>query len=248
MRILITNDDGIHAPGIKALEEAVREFSDDIWVVAPETPQSGVGHSISFHNPLLSIKHDERHFGVKGTPADSVIFALNGILKDKKPDLVLSGINQGANQSSDITCSGTISAAIEATVHGIKAIAFSQCGFKNTKWDTSKHFIKKMFKNLVAFEIPKDEFLSVNFPDALVDDVKGIKPAVQSIAKLRDLVGPIKHHFDFDYYWVGDLAFDKDLTGNYDYCLLNDKYVIVTPLKINLTSFNSITKLEKISW
>lgn len=247
MRILITNDDGIHAQGIKVLEKVAREFFKEVYVIAPETPQSGVGHSISFQNPLLPIKYDDNHIGVRGTPADSVIYALNGAMKNNPPDILLSGVNKGANQCSDITCSGTISACIEATAHGIKSIAFSQDGFVNTKWDTAEHFIRKMFLNLVNYNTKKGEFLSVNFPDADVSAVKGIKTAKQSISKGRNLEGP-RQHFEFDYYWIGELIFNDEYKDGYDAYLLSNKYVTVTPFKINLTAEETIKDLEKIAW
>jgi len=247
MRILIVNDDGIDAAGIKILEKVTREFSDDVWVIAPETPQSAVGHSISFRNPLLLTHYDEHHIGVHGTPADCVVYALNGALKYNPPDIVFSGINKGANQCSDITCSGTICACIEAVAHGFKAIAFSQEGFVDTKWDTAEFFLRKMLSNLLAFPIKKNEFLNVNFPDAKVDEVKGIRAARQSIGKGRVLEPP-RRHFEYDYYWIGELLPDTECKDNYDTYLLAEKYVTVMPLKVNLTAEDTLAELEALQW
>ena len=124
-RILIANDDGIHSAGIKLLETIARTLSDDVWVCAPETEQSGASHSLTIHRPLRAKKYDDRHYSVDGTPTDCVMLAMNHVLKDRRPDLVLSGINHGANIGDDVTYSGTIAAAMEATLLGLRAIAIS---------------------------------------------------------------------------------------------------------------------------
>src|SRR5262245_10529650 len=126
MRILITNDDGIDAPGLHSLREIAAKLSDDVWVAAPETNQSGASHSLSMHEPLRLRKIDERAFAVRGTPTDSVIMGVRHILKDKTPDLVLSGVNRGANMAEDVTYSGTIAGAFEGTILGIRSMALSQ--------------------------------------------------------------------------------------------------------------------------
>ena len=126
MRILCTNDDGIHAPGLKALETIARALSDDVWVVAPETDQSGVAHSLSLNDPLRLREISERHFAVKGTPTDCVIMGVRQIMRDHRPDLVLSGVNRGQNVAEDVSYSGTVAGAIEGTILGVPSIALSQ--------------------------------------------------------------------------------------------------------------------------
>src|ERR1700678_4267708 len=126
MRILLTNDDGIHAPGLKLLERIAEKFSDDIFVVAPETDQSGVAHSLSLNNPLRLREVGPRHFAVQGTPTDCVIMGVRKLMAGKRPDLILSGVNRGQNVAEDVTYSGTIAAAIEGTLLGIKSISLSQ--------------------------------------------------------------------------------------------------------------------------
>ena len=126
MRILVTNDDGIHAPGLKVCEEIARALSDDVWVVAPETDNSGVSHSLSLNDPLRLREIGERHFAVKGTPTDCVIMAVRHIMADSRPDLVLSGVNRGPNVAEDVTYSGTVAGAMEGAVLGIPSIALSQ--------------------------------------------------------------------------------------------------------------------------
>ena len=141
MRILLTNDDGIDSPGLYALREIAGQLSDDVWVVAPETNQSGASHSLSLHEPLRMRKIDDRAFAVRGTPTDSVIMGVRHVLKDKTPDLVLSGINRGANMAEDVTYSGTIAGAFEGNILGIRSIALSQAfGFESGKairWQTA---------------------------------------------------------------------------------------------------------------
>ena len=140
MRILLTNDDGIDSPGLHALRQIAAELSDDVWVVAPETNQSGASHSLSLHEPLRLRQIDERAFAVRGTPTDSVIMGVRHVLKDKAPDLVLSGVNRGANMAEDVTYSGTIAGAFEGTILGIRSMALSQAygveGAKTAKWQT----------------------------------------------------------------------------------------------------------------
>src|SRR5690606_33150073 len=126
MRILLTNDDGIHAPGFQVLEEIARQLSDDLWVVAPLEEQSGAGHSLSLSHPVRMQQFGERRFGVRGTPTDCVMMALGRIIEGPKPDLILSGVNRGANLAEDVTYSGTVSAAMEGTLAGIPSVALSQ--------------------------------------------------------------------------------------------------------------------------
>src|SRR5215210_1451938 len=143
MRILCTNDDGIHAPGLAALERIARELSDDIWIVAPETDQSGVAHSLSLNDPLRLREISERHFAVKGTPTDCVIMGVRHVMREVKPDLVLSGVNRGQNVAEDVTYSGTIAGAMEGTILGVPAIALSQAygpaGRMAVRWQCAEH-------------------------------------------------------------------------------------------------------------
>src|SRR5215470_2344852 len=138
MRILLTNDDGIDAPGLHALREIARQLSEDVWVFAPETNQSGASHSLTLHEPLRMRRIAERAFAIRGTPTDSVIMGVRHVLKDAPPDLVLSGVNRGGNMAEDVTYSGTIAGAFEGTILGIRSIALSQArseaGRKSIKW------------------------------------------------------------------------------------------------------------------
>ncbi len=126
MRILCTNDDGIHAPGLQVIEEIAKQISDDVWVIAPELDQSGVSHSLSLNDPLRLREVDDRHFSVRGTPTDCVIMGARHILKDRQPDIVLSGVNRGRNVAEDVVYSGTIAGALEGTILGLPSFALSQ--------------------------------------------------------------------------------------------------------------------------
>ena len=169
MRILLTNDDGVHAPGLKLLEKIAAKFSDDVWVVAPETDQSGVAHSFSLSNPLRLREITPRHFAVQGTPTDCVIMGLRTVLTDKKPDLILSGVNRGQNVAEDVTYSGTIAAAMEGTLLGVPSIALSQSyGGVETRerphWDSSEIHAPAVIEKILALGIPPGVLINVNFP------------------------------------------------------------------------------------
>src|SRR6201988_383023 len=144
MRILCTNDDGIHAPGLKVVEEIARALSDDVWIVAPELDQSGVSHSLSLNDPLRLRKIGECHFAVKGTPTDCVIMAARHILKGRPPDLVLAGVNRGRNAGEDVIYSGTVAGAVEGTILGIPSVALSQAYRSRSNqpphWETAVRF------------------------------------------------------------------------------------------------------------
>ena len=177
MRILLTNDDGIDSPGLHALRQIAAELSDDVWVVAPETNQSGASHSLSLHEPLRMRAIDERAFAVRGTPTDSVIMGVRHVLKDKPPDLVLSGVNRGANMAEDVTYSGTIAGAFEGTILGIRSMALSQAygidGVKGLKWQTALAHGPGLIRKLLAVEWGPSTVMNINFPDREPDDVAG---------------------------------------------------------------------------
>src|SRR4051794_16585121 len=169
MRILCTNDDGIHAPGLKIVEEIARELSDDVWVVAPELDQSGVSHSLSLNDPLRLREVGPRHFAVRGTPTDCVIMGARHILGGKLPDLVLSGVNKGRNVAEDVIYSGTIAGAMEGVILGIPSFALSQefgaDSRRNPYWDTGRKLGPGIIKKVLASGIPPDTVININFPN-----------------------------------------------------------------------------------
>jgi 5'-nucleotidase len=240
MRILLTNDDGIDSPGLHTLREIARQLSDDVWVVAPETNQSGAGHSLSLHEPLRMRSIDERAFAVRGTPTDSVIMGVRHVLKDKPPDLVLSGVNRGANMAEDVTYSGTIAGAFEGTILGIRSVALSQAfGFsqgKSIRWQTALAHAPDLLRKLLAMEWMPSCVMNVNFPDREPDEVAGTLVTVQGrrdpgllqIEERRDTWGN-------PYYW---LAFERRRSGaaeGTDLAAVYAGYISVTPLFLDLT-------------
>ncbi len=240
MRILLTNDDGIDSPGLHALREIALQLSDDVWVVAPETNQSGASHSLSLHEPLRMRQVDERAFAVRGTPTDSVIMGVRHVLKDKTPELVLSGINRGANMAEDVTYSGTIAGAFEGTILGIRSIALSQAfGFESTRsvrWQTALAHAPALLRKLLALEWGPSSVMNINFPDREPDDVAGTMVTVQgrrdpgllNIDERRDTWGN-------PYYW---LAFERRRSNakeGTDLAAVYAGYISVTPLFLDLT-------------
>ena len=240
MRILLTNDDGIDSPGLHALREIAGQLSDDVWVVAPETNQSGASHSLSLHEPLRMRKIDDRAFAVRGTPTDSVIMGVRHVLKDKTPDLVLSGINRGANMAEDVTYSGTIAGAFEGTILGIRSIALSQAfGFESGKairWQTALAHAPELLRKLLALEWAPSCVMNINFPDREPGDVTGTMVTVQG---RRDpgLLNIDERHDTWGnpYYW---LAFERRRSNakeGTDLAAVYAGYISVTPLFLDLT-------------
>ena len=183
MRILVTNDDGYHAPGLAVLEEIAAQFSDDIWVCAPSEEQSGAGHSLTLNRPVRLQKFAERRFAVTGTPTDSVMMALREVL-DSPPDLILSGVNRGANLGDDITYSGTVSAAIEGALAGIRSIALSQVyGPGNTAngggdaelFEAASRWGPKAIQPLLDAPFDERTLVNINFPPCPADQVQGLR-------------------------------------------------------------------------
>lgn len=241
MRILVTNDDGVDAPGIDVLRKIAAGLSDDVWVVAPDSDCSGAGHSITLKNPLRARKVSDRVYAVRGTPTDCVILGVREILRDKRPDLVLSGVNRGQNIAHDVTYSGTVACAMEASLLGIRAIALSLAadtiGPGDFKWDTALHHGAPLVKELVEKEWPTDVLVNVNFPDRDVDDVLGVKVTRQGL-RHRDQwdIDARADGNGFPYYWMRyRLQETEPLEGSDSWAVANG-YISVTPLSLDLTN------------
>jgi 5'/3'-nucleotidase SurE len=249
MRILVTNDDGIHAPGLKTLEKIARSLSDDVWVVAPDTEQSGASHSLTLTLPIRVRQINRRKFAVRGTPTDCVMMATTVLVKGKKPDLVLSGVNRGANLGEDTTYSGTIAAAMEGTLLRIRSVALSQSftAPHPVKWATAEHHGAKVIRKLLASDWADDVLMNVNFPDVMHNKVNGVKVVRQGRRNLFDL--NIEHRIDarnVPYYWIGF----KRQTGRpplqTDVGAVQAGYISVTPLHLDLTHGPSIRRLRDV--
>jgi len=238
MRILLTNDDGIHAPGLAALERIARTLSDDVWIVAPETDQSGLAHSLTLNNPLRLRKISDRHFAVNGTPTDCVIMGIQEVMGGK-PDLVLSGVNSGANMADDVTYSGTVAGAMEGALQGIRAIAMSQAyifdGERKVPWEVAETHAPALLDKLMGVEHPANTFLNVNFPNCGVDAVKGIQVTAQGKLTFGMIAEQRRDGRGFPYYWLKFDGRKSDLKPGTDVNALSDGFISVTPLKLDLT-------------
>jgi 5'-nucleotidase len=252
MRILLTNDDGIHAHGLEVLQKIALQLSDDVWVVAPETDQSGVSHSLSLNDPLRMRELGPRHFAVKGTPTDCVIMAARHILPEGKPDLVLSGVNRGRNAAEDVTYSGTVAGAIEGTVLGIPSFALSQSFTSATRhnlhWATALKFGPDIIRRVLAEGLPPDVLVNVNFPDCAPEDVKGV--SVSSQGKRPQELLRIEPRHDGrgnPYYWIAyERAPAHTARDGTDLWALSDNRIAVTPLRLNMTDEPFMKRLAQI--
>ena len=246
-RILLTNDDGIDAPGMKVLQRIARALSDDVWVVAPETEYSGASRSLTLTSPLRLRKITSRKFAVEGTPTDCVMMALSQVMGDKRPDLLLSGINRGANMAEDVTYSGTIGAAMEGTLVGVPSIALSQ-SFANRKvmhWATAEQHAGDIIRRLVALGWPKDVLMNVNFPDVLPGEVKGVEVVRQGRRDLTAL--NIEQRIDArekPYYWIGFRPTQGAPKAGTDLSATEEGRIAITPLHLDLTENKTLKQLK----
>jgi 5'-nucleotidase len=246
-RILLTNDDGIAAPGLKALERIARQLSRDVWVVAPEIEQSGAGHSLTLRRPLRIRQLRRKRFAVDGTPTDSVLLAVNQVMRAKKPDLVLSGVNRGGNLGEDVTYSGTIAAAMEATLLGVPAIALSLevASGKPVRWDTAEAHAPRVIRALAAAGWPANVLINVNFPNRAPDQVGRIEIARQGRRKIGDELGERLDLRGERYYWIGPMRSEEPTRKGTDLAAVNDGRIAVTPLHLDLTHGGTARHLER---
>ncbi len=241
MRILLTNDDGIHAPGLKVLEAIAKALSDDVFVVAPESDQSGVAHSLSLSDPLRLRNIGPRHYAVQGTPTDCVIMGVRKIMADHKPDLILSGVNRGQNVAEDVTYSGTIAACIEAALLGVPAIAMSQSfwsaeGDKAVHWECAQSHGPDLVSKILSTGIAPGTLINVNFPPCPANEVKGIAVTTQGrrdadlmrVEERRDGRGN-------PYFWLMFQKANFTPGEGTDLAALADNRIAVTPLRPDLT-------------
>ena len=248
MRILCTNDDGIYARGLEALEKIAREISDDVWVVAPQEEQSGAARALTLAHPIRLRQYDERRFAVSGTPSDAVLMAVDKILPGK-PDLILSGVNNGQNLAEDVTVSGTIAGAFQGMSLQIPSVALSLARFDraHAKWQTPEAHGGKIVKSLLDAGWPADAVINVNFPDREPGDIAGIevtrqghRDAVQLFAEERkDLRGGA-------YYWYGYTGELSDPAEGTDLRAIYDGRISITPLHLALTHEDALGSLASV--
>jgi len=247
MRILLTNDDGIHAPGLALLERVAAQLSDDVWVCAPAEEQSGAGHSLTLHMPVRLREHGERRFSVTGTPTDAINLGLRKLFADRKPDLVISGINNGENLADDVTYSGTISAAMEGALAGIKAVALSQAlrdaghGFA-----AAEAWAARVLRPLLDAPVARRTVVNVNFPALAPEAVRGIRVTRQGFHDYAR--GSLVEGTDprgRPYFWFGLEDVEHTLDHGTDLEAVNDGFISVTPLHVDLTHHASIGMLAE---
>ncbi len=237
MRILITNDDGVHAPGLAVLERIARSLAEDVTVVAPETDQSGVAHSLSLSDPLRLRKISEKHFAVKGTPTDCIIMGVRKIMAEAPPDLILSGVNRGQNVAEDVTYSGTVAGAMEGTLLGFPSIALSQCySPAGAHWDCVEAHAAPLIEKILARGLPEGVLMNLNFPACKPEEVQGVA-LVRQGRRAQELMKIDARHDGRGnpYYWI---AFERPtfLPGvGTDLEAVAQNRISATPLRLDLT-------------
>lgn len=251
MRILVTNDDGIHAPGLAVLERIARAIGDEVWVIAPETDQSGVSHSLSLNDPLRLREVGERHYAVKGTPTDCVIMGVRHIMAKSMPDLILSGVNRGQNVAEDVTYSGTIAAAMEGTILGVRSVALSQAynpdDRDNIPWDCAEQHAPGILTKLIAEGIAPGILVNINFPGCSAGDVAGVSVAVQGQREQELLrIDPRNDGRGNPYYWIAFARGKSALHEGTDLKALAEKRISITPLRLDLTDRPTLTQYAQL--
>jgi 5'-nucleotidase len=252
MRILLTNDDGVNATGLRVLEKIAAAFSDDIWIVAPSEEQSGAGHSLTLTVPVRLRKLGERRFCVTGTPTDSVMMGLAHVLGEQKPDLILSGVNRGANLGEDVTYSGTVSAAMVGALAGIPSIALSQSYAREGMGDTvpfaaAEAWAERVLTPLIAAPFAPKTLVNINFPALPPDEVKGVRVVRQGIRDYGRLrIDKRTDPRGYDYYWFGLRPIPHTPGHATDLEAIADGYVAVTPLHLDLTHEPSLARLDAL--
>ncbi len=247
-RILISNDDGIESPGIKVLEKIARDLSKDVWVVAPEQEQSGASHSLTTRRPLRLKEVAPRRYAVDGTPTDCVLLAVKRVLRDKPPHILLSGINAGSNVGEDLTYSGTVAAAMEATLLGIPAIALSQ-EYRNgdpVPWQTGEAFGPDVIRRLLRLPWPEHTLFNINFPAVRPGEVSGFAVTNQGKRAIADNLTEGTDPRGRPYYWIGPVRESGGAEPGTDVAALADNKVSITPIYLDLTNFPVLAALRKV--
>lgn len=249
MRVLLSNDDGILGPGLSVLERIAHALSDDVWIVAPELDQSGASHSLTLRDPLRIREVSEKRFAVNGTPTDCVMLGVKNIMRNIKPDIVLSGVNYGANLAEDITYSGTVAAAMEATLLGIPAVALSQVvdyGHPAAHWGTAEHHAPTVLKQLLTQSLAANVLININFPNVAAEGVCGIRLTTQGQRRVEDALEERTDPRGKKYYWVGAINYNGVGDCGTDLEAVAHNYISVTPLTLDFTHHQTLEKLENV--
>jgi len=243
-RILVTNDDGIHSPGIIALAEAL-EVLGEVMVVAPAHEMSAASHSLTLTRPLRIDEIDARHYSVDGTPTDCVTLAMNQILKDHPPDLVVSGINKGGNLGDDVTYSGTVAGALEASIYGLPGIAVSLVQRTNFDFRNAARFAAELARRVLGDGLPRGTLLNVNVPPG---EIRGIRVTRQGNKIIRPNVIEGTDPRQRKYYWIGEESLIWNEEAGTDYEALRQGFVSITPLRTDLTDYSALEEFKSRDW
>jgi 5'-nucleotidase len=240
--ILVTNDDGIHAEGITALATAIEPLGE-VWVVAPENAQSAQSHALTLHKPLRVKQLGDRRVSVSGTPTDSVFMAVLHLLP-RSPDLVVSGINHGANVGDDVSYSGTASAALEGCIMGFPSIAFSHIDPRAPDFTDGAAYAADLARDVLKDGLPPRVYLNVNFPKCPQGDIRGVRVTDLGKRWYDDCIVPAKDPRGRSYYWIGGSGFHfEDIPGS-DCNALTDGFISVTPISADLTARDHLDGLR----
>ncbi len=246
-KILISNDDGFDAAGIKELEAGLSGLGQ-LTVVAPEREQSASGHSLTLQHPLRIKERSPNHYAVDGTPTDCVFLGINHIMRDQRPDLVVSGINRGGNLGDDITYSGTVAAAFEATLLGIPALAVSLDIAREHHFSTASRAAREVAVKVLEHGLPADTLLNVNVPDLPWEKLAGFRITRQGKRTYSDVVQENADPRGRHYYWIGgEVMPGEDIKGS-DATLVRDGFVSITPIQLDLTNYGALELLGNWEW
>ena len=251
MRILLTNDDGINAEGLVALERIARVLSDDVWICAPEVEQSGASRALTLSDPLRIRKLEERRFAVSGTPTDCVLLAVQDLLPEGGPDLLLSGVNRGQNLAEDVTFSGTVAGALAGMALRIPSVALSQALTRfhdshHALYGTAEAFAPDILRRLLAAGWPETVVVNINFPDLPADAVTGIEVTRQGFREVGEMQAEKRTDLrGRRYYWMGFRGSRGDPPPGTDLRAVYDGRVSITPLHVDLTHHDTVPWLRE---
>lgn len=241
VRILVTNDDGIHSEGLRLLEESLREVGD-VYVVAPASEMSGASHSLTLSRPLRIRKIDERHWTIDGTPTDCVLLALNKIMSaDEQPHICVSGINYGANLGDDVSYSGTVAGALEGTILGVPSIAMSLVAKRHFDFTDAAKFAVTVVRKVLKEGLPKGTLLNVNVPQG---EIKGVRLTKQGIKQARPTIMENTDPRGRPYFWIGQQHFSTEAGEGTDYRAVEEGYISVTPIRSDMTDHPALASME----
>jgi 5'-nucleotidase len=252
VRILLTNDDGVHAEGLAALERIARQLSDDVWIAAPEHEQSGASRSLTLSEPLRVRRLDARRFAISGTPTDCVMLAVEELVKDGRPDLVLSGVNRGHNTAEDVTMSGTVAGAIQGMALGVPSIALSQAlavfhDDELARYETAEAFAPGVIARLIEAGWPKDVVININFPNRKPEAVESVEVTRQGFRDMHNMRAEKRTDLrGRDYYWMGFTQRRPQVAEGTDIAAVLAGKISVTPLHIDLTHMPTVHALKGV--